>query len=210
MYRKLNLFSMFLYGASGHASVIIEILEESNQEIQGLFDDNELIKELLGYKCYGKYTKVVLGDKSLIISIGNNLIRKQIVDRIGNINYFKAIHPNASISRRVKIGEGTVIMSGAIINSSVTIGNHSIINTASSIDHDCAISDYVHISPHATLCGNVSIGKGSHVGAAAVIIPGIKIGKWCTIGAGSIIIKDVEDYSTVVGNPGKIIKKKNE
>ena len=34
----------------------------------------------------------------------------------------------------------------------------------------------------------------------------VKIGKWCTIGAGTIVIKDIPDYSTVVGNPGRIIK----
>ncbi|MFN5705836.1 MAG: acetyltransferase, partial [bacterium] len=33
---------------------------------------------------------------------------------------------------------------------------------------------------------------------------------WCTIGAGSVIIKDIPDFATVVGNPGRIIKfKKN-
>ena len=50
--------------------------------------------------------------------------------------------------------------------------------------------------------------EGSHIGAGAVIIPGIKIGKWCRIGAGAVIIKDVSDFATVVGNPGRVITKK--
>ena len=97
-------------------------------------------------------------------------------------------------------------MPGVTINSSTIIGAHCIINTNSSVDHDCVLEHYVHISPNATLCGSVFVGEGTHIGAGSVLIPGVKIGKWCTIGAGSVIIKDVPDYSTVVGNPGKIIK----
>ena len=35
----------------------------------------------------------------------------------------------------------------------------------------------------------------------------ISIGKNVMIGAGAVIIKDIEDDCTVVGNPGKVIKK---
>jgi acetyltransferase-like isoleucine patch superfamily enzyme len=52
----------------------------------------------------------------------------------------------------------------------------------------------------------VYIGEGAHIGAGSVVIQGIKIGKWSTIGAGTVVIKDVPDYATVVGNPGKTIK----
>lgn len=32
---------MYLYGASGHAKVIIDILRANNEPIEALFDDNE-------------------------------------------------------------------------------------------------------------------------------------------------------------------------
>ena len=69
---------------------------------------------------------------------------------------------------------------------------------------------YVHISPKATLCGNVSVGRLSHIGAGSVVIQGVKIGENVTIGAGSVILKDIPDNSIVVGNPGKIIKLKQD
>jgi acetyltransferase EpsM len=86
------------------------------------------------------------------------------------------------------------------------IGKHCIINTNSSVDHDCIIEDFVHLSPNVALAGAVLVGEGTHIGIGACIIQGIKIGKWCTIGAGSVIIRDIPDGSTVVGNPGRIIK----
>ena len=66
---------MYLYGASGHAKVIIEILEACGEQIEGLFDDNESVTSLLGYPVSSFVARE--GNK-LIISIGNNEIRKRI------------------------------------------------------------------------------------------------------------------------------------
>ena len=40
---------MFLYGASGHAKVIIDILEACGMTVEGLIDDNREKTELSGY-----------------------------------------------------------------------------------------------------------------------------------------------------------------
>ncbi|MGM1056644.1 MAG: hypothetical protein ACQEWG_12215 [Bacteroidota bacterium] len=74
------------------------------------------------------------------------------------------------------------------------------------MEYDCENGDFVHISPNAALTGWVRIGEGSHIGIGAVVIPGIKIGRWTIIGAGAVIIKNIPDFATVVGNPGKIIR----
>lgn len=196
---------MYLYGASGHAKVIIEILESKGVQIEGLFDDNESIKSLLQFPVQ-KFIASFIQNKKLIISIGNNVIRRKIATSI-NAEYGIAIHPKSTISQRSFIAEGTVIMAGVTVNSGTQIGKHCIINTNASIDHDCVLENFVHISPNAALCGDVQIGEGTHIGTGAIIIPGKRIGKWCTIGAGSVVLKDIPDYSIAVGNPCKIIKK---
>lgn len=192
---------MFLYGASGHAKVIIDILENRKIVIDGLFDDNGAIMNLLGYPVYP-----ATGIKGpLIISIGDNRVRRKIASSL-HVEFGQIAHLSAIISDHAGVDEGTVIMQGAIIQSSSTIGKHCIINTGASVDHDCLVMDFVHISPHSTLCGNVRIGEGSWVGAGAVILPGIKVGRWCIIGAGSVVTKDIPDYSLAVGNRCKILK----
>ena len=194
---------MYLYGASGHAKVVIHIAEALNIPIQGLFDDNEAISQLLNYSVYPSSS--IQKNMEMIISIGNNEIRSQLAQKY-QAKYISLIHPCAIVSSRAMIGEGTVIMQGAVLQVEVEVGNHSIINTACSIDHECKIANFVHISPNSTLCGNVQVGEGSWIGAGTIILPGVKIGKWCTIGAGSVVSKDIPDYSLAVGNRCKILK----
>ena len=196
---------MILYGASGHAKVIIDILKKMNIKIIAIVDDYKK-NSILDYKVTTP-NKINFDDlkANLIFAIGNNKVREELASKYKNTTFGLAIHPKSIIDKTSTINTGTVIMANAIINSSVTIGKHCIINTNSVIEHDCVINNYTHVSPSATLCGNVTVGEGTHIGAGAIIIPNIKIGKWCTIGAGSVVIKDIPDHTTVVGNPARII-----
>ncbi len=195
---------MYLYGASGHAKVIMDILAANVIHVDALVDDNAGLKELQGVPVIHSSE----GCSPFIISIGSNKIRKMIAERL-NCEFISAIHPSAIISPSAYIAEGTVVMQGAIVQADAKIGKHCIINTAATVDHECVIEDYVHISPNASLCGNVQVGEGSWVGAGATVIPGVKIGKWCVIGAGSVVVKDVPDNAVVVGILSKQINKKN-
>jgi len=200
--KKNNPF--ILFGASGHGKVIAEILEESGQQIHSFFDQDLSKKELLSYSVHHSFDQLDPNEYQWLISVGINQTRRKIVEQYSFL-YGIAIHPGTQLSKRIKIGEGTVIMAGVCINSETVIGKHVILNTGASVDHDCVLEDYVHVSPGAILTGNVHIGEGTHIGAGATVIPGIRIGKWCTIGAGSVIIRDVPDGAKVVGVPGRVI-----
>ena len=196
---------MILIGASGHAKVIIDILEKSGEPVDYLVDANADIHTLSGKKVVPQNQYEPNASDELILSIGANAVRKRLFASF-NTKYGKAIHPSVIRASNTSIGEGTVVMAGVVINPDTHIGRHCIINTTASIDHDCQIADFVHISPNATLCGTISVGEGAHVGAGATIIPNLNIGKWATIGAGAVVIADVPDYAVVVGNPARIIK----
>ena len=150
---------MKLYGASGHAKVILDILERNGMVPDEIIDDNPAINELLGVKVTTKNDDLSEND-DLIISIGNNRIRKQLVDSL-TVHFATAVHPTAVIAGSAKLGRGTVVMANTAINPDAVIGKHCIINTGAVIEHDCTLGDFVHISPNAALAGNVTVGEGS-------------------------------------------------
>lgn len=196
----------FLYGAGGHAKVILDILRAQGVAIDCICDDNAAASEFCGLP-------VIRGREApagtAIISIGKNEVRRKIAAFLterGDVNFSTAIHPSAVVSPSAETGEGTVIMPGALINAEAHVGVHSIINTGASVDHDCRIGDFVHIAPHATLCGNVAIGSNAWVGAGATIIQGISVGENAYIGAGAVVIKDVPANAVVAGVPARALK----
>jgi sugar O-acyltransferase (sialic acid O-acetyltransferase NeuD family) len=197
---------MLIYGASGHGSVVLSILESLNYSVNGFFDDNSNLIEFENYKLFGKYSSTIYPESPILITIGDNLTRFNLAKLITHPFFYGCFSKYAIIDNNVSIGCGTVIFQSTVIQKGTKIGMNCIINTNASVDHHCIIEDFVHIAPSSTLCGNVKVGEGSHVGAGSTIIQNIRIGKWCVIGAGAVITKDIPDYSLVVGVPGKIIK----
>jgi len=193
-----------LFGASGHAKVVMDIIRAQGDEIGCLYDDNPHSEEINGKQVFKSTDKSVEGP--LIVSIGSCKYHKLIAERYGHLKFATAIHPKSIISDSVTIGEGSVVMPSAIINADTKIGKHCIINTKASVDHECRIGNYVHIAPGATLSGNIEVGECSWIGVGACVKQGIHIGKNCMIGAGAVVIKDIPDNVMAYGNPCRIIK----
>jgi len=205
---------LFIYGASGHGNVIIDIvIKEEQYRIVGIIDDDPKLwkGEFCGYPVIGGEN--VLKDKTyrdsrLILAIGDNAARQKLWQTINALGYELAcaVHPSAQIGRNVFIGVGSVIMANTAINSGTKIGENVIINTGATVDHDCVIGEFTHISPGAHLGGNVVVGALTHIGIGASIVQGVKIGKGVIIGAGAAVICDISDNVTAVGVPAKVIK----
>lgn len=207
--------SIFVFGASGHAKVVIDVIErEGLSIIASIFDDDVSLKggQFFGYPVLGGKDSLIVMNRSInrgIIAIGNNRIRRNISKWLleKNFQLVSSTHPSAQLGRDIIIGDGTVLMASVVVNSGSRIGQNVIVNTLASVDHDCVIGDNVHIAPGVRLCGNVHIGENSIVGAGSIIVPNIVIGNNVTVGAGSTVLRDIPDGKTVVGSPAKSIVK---
>ena len=102
------------------------------------------------------------------------------------------IHPGATIGRRVCIDHGH----GIVIGETTEIGD------------DCIIYQGVTLGGTGKDCGkrHPTIGNGVMIGAGAKVLGPINIGDNVKIAAGAVVVKDVEDNSTVVGIPGRVVR----
>lgn len=198
-----------IIGQGGHSKVIRDVMTSiEGAKVIGCLDDKFKADFYHEQIFYGPTDSahILLDDipeVKFIVAIGNNRVRKQVVNALGlPVETFATlIHSSAQISQSSTIGYGTVVMPCAVVNFDVEIGNHSIINSCAVIEHDSCVEDFVHISPNATLTGNVTIREGTHIGAGTTIIPGMEIGEWSVIGAGATVINNIPANSTAVGVP---------
>ena len=191
--------------ASGHGKVVADIAECLGYSDILFFDEDASIKVCAGYPV-NDFTKE-LPDGDVFVAIGNTENRKKYMEQYHNRYFPVLIHPNATVAKSARIGDGSVVMAGAVINSDTVIGKGCIINTCSSADHDCIIGDYVHIAVGAHLSGTVNIGECTWVGAGAIVRNNVDICGYCMVGAGALVVKDIKHPGTYIGSPAKELKK---
>ncbi len=145
-----------------------------------------------------------------------------------NIPSYRLRHCFLRTACKIVIGQGTSIHMGCFITgSNIKIGNHTVINRGVYLDGRAGITigNMVNIShqvliqslTHDPQCPNfnckvepVTIENYCWLGAKALILPGVTIGEGTVIGAGSVVSKDIPPYSIAVGNPARVVNKRNE
>src|SRR5262245_19239535 len=206
-----------IWGASGHARVVVDIVRlQGKFEIAGFIDDvnpdrkgtifcgaailggKEQLSELLNR-----------GVKQVLLAFGDCKARLDLTSflQAEGFSLPVAIHPRAVVAAQVEMGAGTVIAAGAVVNPGVKIGRSVIINTSASVDHDCVIGDAVHICPGVHLAGRVTVGEAAQIGIGATVIDGIQIGAGTLIGAGAVVVGNIPDEVVAYGVPATIKKR---
>lgn len=211
-----TLRDLYIIGAGGFGREVAWLVERINEvnptwNLKGFIDDNEsLWGNVEGdYPVLGgcEYLKS-LGDVYAVCAVGSAKVRKIIIGRIkeSNVKFATLIDPSVLVSKRVEIGEGSIICAGTIITVDIRIGNHVIINLDCTIGHDVDIEDFVTIYPSVNVSGNVLIGQCTELGTGTQIIQGKTITANSIVGAGAVVVKNIEGPGTYVGSPAKKIK----
>ena len=203
---------IFIYGAGGHAKVVIDAIKKENKYgIAFLVDDAPHCKgiSILGYEVLGGRDELLdskLKVNRCVVAIGDNTCRENSSNWLIENSFVLSsiVHPTAIIGEGVKIGSGCVVMAGCILNSDVTIGDNVIVNSGAIVEHDCTIHDNAHIAPGAVICGSVTVYKNAMIGAASNINPGLSVGKCATIGSGASVVTSIGDNQIAKGVPAKV------
>jgi len=129
------------------------------------------------------------------------------IDDGSKIGTFVEIQKNVKVGKNCKIQSHTFICEGVTIEDDVFIGHGVMfINDKHPASTN---SDGTQKTELDWTCTPTVIKKGSSIGSNATILCGITIGKKALIGAGAVVTKDVPSHATVVGNPAKILNKKD-
>lgn len=106
------------------------------------------------------------------------------------------IHPGARIGKRLFIDHGM----GVVIGETCEIGDDVVIYQGVTLGGTGKEKG----KRHPTIGSNVVIGSG------AKVLGSFTIGENCNIGSNAVVLREVPPNSTVVGNPGKIVKRNGE
>lgn len=202
--------SIIVVGAGGHARACIDVIEMAGSHtIVGLIGmPHEIGTRVDGYEVVGTDEGLrdlkARGAQAAIVGIGqisSPAPRMRLFEKLAGVGYAlpTIVSPLAHVSAKAKLGEGTVVMHGAIVGPGARIGRNCIINTGALIEHDTVVADHCHIATRAVLNGGVSVGGGSFIGSASVIREGVRVGSDCIVGMALGVRRDLEDGTRFVG-----------
>lgn len=207
---------LVIWGASGHALVVADILRAAGgYQIVGFLDDVDPARR--GQPHAGS---VVLGGKeqlarlladgvsSALVAIGDCRARLACGQALLDAGFAlaRAIHPQASVAPDVQVGAGSVIAAGAVVGPASIIGSSAIVNTAASVDHECTIGDGAHVGPGVHLGGRVRIGRASWIGIGATVVDRARVGDGAMVGAAALVLADVPPGVVAFGVPARVVR----
>jgi len=205
---------LVIIGAGGHARVVLDIAQLLSYPVAALVDEDKPADSVDAVPVIKSIRMLNHSPESYeyIVAIGDNFSRARIVESltvaVPRIRFARLVHPRATIAPSSIVGEGTVVMAGAVVNPGSRIGRHCIVNTRASIDHDNQIGDFASLAPGALTGGNVRVNDYSVVSLGASVIHGITIGTHSIVGAGAVVVKDVADFSIVIGVPARTFRQR--
>jgi UDP-N-acetylbacillosamine N-acetyltransferase len=207
---------LIIWGASGHALVVADIIRLSGEyRICGFIDDYNPVETGAAFQGVPIFSDRNClehlkseGLTHAIVGIGDCKVRLSLANwlRSSGLSLAKAIHPKAVVASGVEIGDGSVIAAGAVVNPGVTIGENVIVNTCASVDHECELADGAHICPGSHLAGRVKVGRAAWVGIGSSVKDRITIGEGAMIGAGAVVVHDIPDGMLAYGVPARVIR----
>lgn len=154
--------------------------------------------------------------KHINVAIANSAVREKLVTRAlaAGIEPFSVVASNAVLLDENEIGEGAILCPFVTLTSNIRIGKHFHANLYSYVEHDCVIGDYVTFAPGVKCNGNVVIEDHAYIGSGAIIRQGkpgapLVIGRGAVVGMGAVVTRSVPADATVVGNPARIMEKRD-
>jgi serine acetyltransferase len=108
------------------------------------------------------------------------------------------------LPRKLTAGKGLIVYHGQslVVNQGVVLGDNVVLRNGVTIGHK-KMAD-------GSFSGCPRIGNNVDVGANVCIVGDVTIGDNVIIGAGAVVTKNIPDNCTVVGNPARILEKKED
>ncbi len=202
-----------IIGAGGHGRVCADVARRAGYAVSAFCDPAfEQVSEILGVEVLSHSERELFenwpDDTQLVIGIGDNTRRLSIAGDAARhgVPLAVLVDPSAIVSPSAHLGEGAVIMPGAVVNAEAFVGRASLVNSAAVVEHGARVGEGAHIGPGACLTGDTHVGARTLVGARATLVPGVRTGDDAIIGAGAVVTREAGDGARLMGVPARTVR----
>jgi UDP-2-acetamido-3-amino-2,3-dideoxy-glucuronate N-acetyltransferase len=153
---------------------------------------------------------------------GAQIAHSAVVHPTAVIGAGSVVWYGAQIREHTRIGLNCVIGFANYVGHAVTMGDRTRCQQHVAIADRMVIGTDVYIGPGVVFMDDKTprvnnptwkpnpptVERGVSIGAGALVMAGVRLGEGCRIGAGAVVLRDVDPYTTVVGNPARLLRQK--
>lgn len=186
---------MVFYCFTGKREIVMGIVRFVKEEIRVIKERDPAIHSSMEVFLYPSFKAMIYYRISHKLYEGKHYFLARWVSQKGAHKTGIEIHPGAKIGKGLFIdhGHGVIIGETAVIGDNVTLYQGVTLGGTGK----------EHGKRHPTLGNNVMVSAG------AKVLGSFTIGENSKIGAGSVVLAEVPPNSTVVGVPGRVVKRDN-
>lgn len=206
-----------IVGAGTYGQVYLSYLREGDEwDIVGFLDDNEakVGQPYCGLPVLGTTQELralsARGISAVFAPIGDNRSRVRVLTDARDLGLLVPtfLHHTAIVSRDAILGQGVYVLPGSIIMPLVVLEDFVMIGVGAKIAHHTRLGRGVCVSTGTNVGASIEVGDRVLFGIGCTVMTGVhRIGVGAVLGAGTVVIRDVEDGETIVGVPGKPLRK---
>ncbi len=197
---------ILLAGNAITAEILCSYLcQDVRYEIAGFTVDDELVAQgsLNDYRTVGlsEVLDVFAPDTHrVIMAIGYsdlNRTRETMFGRLKALGYVVEtyIHPDARVYTDNPMGEGSVVLPGAVIEPHARVGANTMVWSNVTLAHHSSVDDHCWVAAGSVVSGQAKVLRNTFLGVNCTVVNAITVGEFNVVGAGALISRDTKPYS---------------
>lgn len=197
---------ILLAGNAITAEILYAYLSQDvRYEVAGFTVDEEFVAQggIGGYRTVGlsEVPGVFSPDTHrVIMAMGYNDLnrtREAIFGRLKAMGYGVEtyIHPDARIYTDHPVGEGSVVLPGAVIEPHARVGANTMVWSNVTLAHHSSIDDHCWVAAGTVVSGQAKVLRNTFLGVSSTVVNAITVGEFNVVGAGALISRDTKPHS---------------
>lgn len=137
-----------------------------------------------------------------------NRSRERMFNRLKGLGYriVTYVHPEARVYTEIPLGDGCVVLPGAVIDPHVTLGVNTMIWSNATLAHHSSVGDHCWVATGCVVSGQASILNNTFLGVNSTVVNEVTVGEFNIVGASGLITKDTKPNSVYLTRSAELLR----
>lgn len=178
---------------------------DSRYDVAGFTVDDEFVAQggMGGYRTVGLSGAVSAFSPEthcVIMAMGYNDLnrsRETMFGRLRAMGYGVEtyIHPDARVYTDQSIGEGSVVLPGAVIEPHARVGANTMVWSNVTLAHHSSVDDHCWVAAGTVVSGQAKVLRNTFLGVNSTVVNAVTVGEFSIVGANALISRDTKPHS---------------